>query len=67
MKTKCKAREQIEKLDDLMSDFANQKIGLEEAKMTRDSIAVQQKLGKDVLNHSIKFGQTKLCTELFVD
>ena len=50
-----------------MDDFVNQKIGIEEAKLSRDNIAVAQKIIKDVLNHSVKFGQTDFCKEVFVD
>ena len=64
---KCKARIHLEKLDDLMTEFAAQKIGIEEYKMAVNNISVAQKLGKDSLNHSIKFGQTTLCNEIFVD
>ena len=67
MKTKCKASVMLEQLDELMADFQDQKIGIEEAKMKRDSIAVQQKIGKDILNHSIKFGQTEPCKRFFVE
>lgn len=67
MSEKCMARKQIEKLEDLMKDFKNQKIGLEEYRMAVTNIATAQKINKDVLNHSVKFGQTTLCKEIFVD
>jgi GTP1/Obg family GTP-binding protein len=67
MTTKCMARKQIEQLEKLMFDFKDQKIGIEEYRMAVSNIATAQKINKDVLNHSVKFGQTTLCKEIFVD
>ena len=67
MSEKCKARQQLEKLDQLILDFNDNKIGIEEYKMEVQNISVAEKVCKDILTHSVKFGQTKLCKEIYVD